>query len=129
MLLHSVNQALGEHTRALLEVDAIQETVIPPLTEALDLVESAYLDGRFSYLEWVSTRQEFLNTRLTLIEAASQVHLSKTEIETLTGLALKASQSSTAKTDTAKSNASKKLAHDITMQQPSNISIRSNDHE
>jgi cobalt-zinc-cadmium efflux system outer membrane protein len=128
-LLHSVNQALGKHTRALLEVDAIQQTVIPPLTEALDLVESAYLDGRFSYLEWVSTRQEFLNTRLTLIEAASQVHLSKTEIETLTGLALKASQNSTAKADTAKSNASKKLAHSITMQQPSNISIRSNDHE
>jgi cobalt-zinc-cadmium efflux system outer membrane protein len=57
------------------------------------------------------------------------VHLSKTEIETLTGLALKASQNSTAKADTAKSNASKKLAHSITMQQPSNISIRSNDHE
>ena len=57
--------------------------------EALDLVESAYLEGRFSYLEWVTTRQEFLTTRLTLIEAASQVHLSKTEIETLTGLALK----------------------------------------
>ena len=88
-LLHSVNQALGEHTRALLEVETIQLNVIPPLKEALDLVESAYLEGRFSYLEWVTTRQEFLTTRLTLIEAASQVHLSKTEIETLTGLALK----------------------------------------
>ena len=99
------------------------------LKEALDLVKSAYLDGRFSYLEWVSTRQEFLDTRLTLIEAASQVHLSKTEIETLTGLALKAPQSGTSKTDTAKNNASKKLEHNITMQQPSNISIRSNDYE
>ena len=80
-LLHSVNQALGEHTRALLEVETIQLNVIPPLKEALDLVESAYLEGRFSYLEWVTTRQEFLTTRLTLIEAAaSQVHLSKTEI-------------------------------------------------
>jgi len=68
-LLHSVNQALGEHTRALLEVETIQLNVIPPLKEALDLVESAYLEGRFSYLEWVTTRQEFLTTRLTLIEA------------------------------------------------------------
>ncbi|MDA8646844.1 TolC family protein, partial [Porticoccaceae bacterium] len=65
-LLHSVNQALGEHTRALLEVETIQLNVIPPLKEALDLVESAYLEGRFSYLEWVTTRQEFLTTRLTL---------------------------------------------------------------
>ena len=79
-LLHSVNQALGEHTRALLEVETIQLNVIPPLKEALDLVDSAYLEGRFSYLELVTTRQEFLTTRLTLIEAASQVHLSKTEI-------------------------------------------------
>lgn len=29
-LLHSVNQALGEHTRALLEVETIQLNVIPP---------------------------------------------------------------------------------------------------
>ena len=87
-LLHSVNQALGEQQRALLEVEAIQQSVIPPLKDALNLVENAYLDGRFSYLEWVSTRQQFLNTRLALINAATQVHLSSAEIEALTGISL-----------------------------------------
>ena len=118
-LLHSVNQALGEHTRALLEVETIQLNVIPPLKEALDLVESAYLEGRFSYLEWVTTRQEFLTTRLTLIEAASQVHLSKTEIETLTGLALK----------TEHNDDKMHSSHQDNLQQSSNISIRSHDYE
>ena len=118
-LLHSVNQALGEHTRALLEVETIQLNVIPPLKEALDLVESAYLEGRFSYLEWVTTRQEFLTTRLTLIEAASKVHLSKTEIETLTGLALK----------TEHNDDSMHSSHQDNLQQSSNISIRSHDYE
>lgn len=118
-LLHSVNQALGEHTRALLEVETIQLNVIPPLKEALDLVESAYLEGRFSYLELVTTRQEFLTTRLTLIEAASQVHLSKTEIETLTGLALK----------TEHNDDSMHSSHQDNLQQSSNISIRSHDYE
>jgi len=118
-LLHSVNRALGEHTRALLEVETIQLNVIPPLKEALDLVESAYLEGRFSYLEWVITRQEFLATRLTLIEAASQVHLSKTEIETLTGLAL----------TTDHNDDSTHSSHQNNWQQSSNISIRSHDYE
>ncbi|WP_434241755.1 TolC family protein [Alteromonas macleodii] len=118
-LLHSVNQALGEHTRALLEIDTLQRKVIPPLKGALDLVENAYLEGRFSYLEWVTTRQEFLTTRLTLIEAASQVHLSKTEIETLTGLALTNEHNDDSFHPSHKSN----------WQQSSNISIRSHDYE
>jgi len=118
-LLHSINQALGEHTRALLEVETIQLNVIPPLKEALDLVESAYLEGRFSYLEWVITRQELLATQLTLIESASQVHLSKTEIETLTGLAL----------TTEHNDDSTHSSHQNNWQQSSNISIRSHDYE
>lgn len=87
-LLHLVNQALGEQQRAILEVETIRQRVIPPLKEALNLVESAYLDGRFSYLEWVSTRQKFLNTRFALINAATQVHFSSAEIEALTGISL-----------------------------------------
>ena len=93
--------------------------VVLAFHEALDLVESAYLEGRFSYLEWVTTRQEFLTTRLTLIEAASQVHLSKTEIETLTGLALK----------TEHNDDSMHSSHQDNLQQSSNISIRSHDYE
>ena len=93
-LLHSVNQALGEHTRALLEVDATSTQLSYRLLQgALDLVEKRLFRWPVSAI-WSGylLDKSFLNTRLTLIEAASQVHLSKTEIETLTGLALKASQ-------------------------------------
>ena len=57
----------------------------------------------------LTTRQEFLTTRLTLIEAASQVHLSKTEIETLTGLALKTEQMMTQCTQVTKTICSSHL--------------------
>ena len=100
-------------------LDTTAAKVVLAFHEALDLVESAYLEGRFSYLEWVTTRQEFLTTRLTLIEAASQVHLSKTEIETLTGLALK----------TEHNDDSMHSSHQDNLQQSSNISIRSHDYE
>ena len=84
---------------------------------ALDPPES--LSELSDGVEWVTTRQEFLTIRLTLIEAASQVHLSKTEIETLTGLALK----------TEHNDDSMHSSHQDNLQQSSNISIRSHDYE
>src|SRR5690554_7060662 len=57
-LYHQLNQTLDARNRALLEVASFQKGIIPPLKEALSLVEKAYSNGRFSYLEWVTTRQE-----------------------------------------------------------------------
>jgi len=84
-LYHQVNQALDARNRALLEVETFQNDIIPPLQEALVMVEQAYSDGRFSYLEWVSTRQDMLQAQQTLIQSAKNAHQRGADIEALTG--------------------------------------------
>jgi cobalt-zinc-cadmium efflux system outer membrane protein len=97
-LYHQVNQALDARDRALLEVNTLQNDVIPPLKEALALVEAAYSDGRFSYLEWVTTRKELLSAQRALIQSAKIAHQRNADIEALTGVAM------TKRTDDAVSN-------------------------
>ncbi|MFT6284349.1 MAG: cobalt-zinc-cadmium efflux system outer membrane protein [Arenicella sp.] len=87
-LYHQVNQALDARNRALLKVSTFQQNIIPPLKESLELVEKAYSDGRFSYLEWVSTRQELLNAQHALIQSAKQAHKRGADIEALTGISI-----------------------------------------
>jgi len=74
--------------QALVEVQTIQQFIIPPLDEALTLVEQAYEDGRFSYLEWTSTRKDLLDKHYALIQAASRIHFRTADIESLTGIAM-----------------------------------------
>jgi cobalt-zinc-cadmium efflux system outer membrane protein len=87
-LYHQVNQALDARNRALLEVSTFQQNIIPPLKESLVLVEKAYSEGRFSYLEWVSTRQELLNAQHALIQSAKQAHKRGADIEAMTGISI-----------------------------------------
>lgn len=87
-LYHQINQTLDARNRALLQVSTFQKNIIPPLKEALVLVEKAYSDGRFSYLEWVSTRQELLDAQYALIQSAKQAHQRGADIEALTGISI-----------------------------------------
>ncbi|WP_160178862.1 TolC family protein [Paraglaciecola mesophila] len=84
-LYHQLNMALVARNNALLNVQALQDSIIPPLVQALELVEQAYINGRFSYFEWVSTRQELLNAKQALIQSAKQAHQRGADIEALTG--------------------------------------------
>lgn len=83
-LYHQLNMALTARNNALLNVQTLQDAIIPPLIKALSLVEQAYINGRFSYLEWVSTRQELLNAKQALIQSAKQAHQRGADIESLT---------------------------------------------
>ncbi|MCF2949273.1 TolC family protein [Paraglaciecola aquimarina] len=83
-LYHQLNIALMVRNNALLNVQTLQDSIIPPLVQALELVEQAYINGRFSYLEWVSTRQELLNAKQALIQSAKQAHQRGADIESLT---------------------------------------------
>lgn len=83
-LYHQLNIALIVRKNALLNVQTLQVSIIPPLVKALTLVEQAYINGRFSYLEWVSTRQELLNAKQALIQSAKQVLKRDADIESLT---------------------------------------------
>ncbi|MDP5129824.1 MAG: TolC family protein [Paraglaciecola sp.] len=87
-LYHQLNTALMARNNALLNVQTLQSAIIPPLAQALSLVEQAYLDGRFSYLEWVTTRQELLDAKQVLIHSARQAHQRAADIESLTATPL-----------------------------------------
>jgi cobalt-zinc-cadmium efflux system outer membrane protein len=95
-LYHQLNTALMARDNALLNVQTLQSAIIPPLEKALSLVEQAYLDGRFSYLEWVSTRQELLNAKQALIHSARQAHQRAADIESLTATPLSTTTASPA---------------------------------
>lgn len=78
-------QAL-EHAR--LEANTLRERVIPQLERALQMTESAYQRGRYSYLEWTDAQRELLAARRRLTDVAATFHTLSVEIERLTGQSL-----------------------------------------
>lgn len=84
-LYDQLNRALLARNNALLTVQTLQSAIIPPLEDAFNSVEQAYLDGRYSYVEWLSTAQELLNAKQRLIQSAKQAHQRGADIESLTG--------------------------------------------
>ena len=84
--------ALFGHYRELVdrrrEVEALAQRALPSAESALKNTEYAYERGRYGYLELVDAQRELLSVRRSLIEAATQYHLTLIEIERLTGTAL-----------------------------------------
>lgn len=76
--------AFYNRKQAILVSKSLNDTIIPALQEALNETQLAYQRGRYSYLEYVSARQELLNARRMLIEAASSALSYGAEIEQLT---------------------------------------------
>jgi cobalt-zinc-cadmium efflux system outer membrane protein len=52
---------------------------------ALEAARNAYERGRYSYLEWADAQRELVEVQRALIDAATNAHLLRTEIERLTG--------------------------------------------
>jgi cobalt-zinc-cadmium efflux system outer membrane protein len=77
--------------QAILEVNTLHDAVLPQLETAQKQTRAAYLNGRYSYLELISAQAEYLDAERTLIEAATDAHLLRTEIERLTGEPLSSS--------------------------------------
>lgn len=75
-------------TQAILEVNTLRDAVLPQLNTAQEQTRAAYLGGRYSYLELVSAQAEYLDAELALINATTDAHLLRTEIERLSGAAL-----------------------------------------
>ena len=70
------------------EVTALRERALPRMEAALKNTEYAYERGRYSYLELVDAQRELLSVRDSLIDAATEYHLTLIEIERLTGTAV-----------------------------------------
>jgi cobalt-zinc-cadmium efflux system outer membrane protein len=85
-------RAFHNRRQAILAAKELQSTIIPALSDALKETQAAYQRGRYSYLEYVSARQELLNARRTLIESASSALTYGAEIEQLTAEPISATQ-------------------------------------
>lgn len=89
-LVRARAQLFGLHRELLdrhQQVDALRTRALPRMEAALANTEYAYERGRYGYLELVDAQRELLDVRASLIEAASQYHLTLIDIERLTGLA------------------------------------------
>lgn len=64
-------EAYAKRQQAIETVHALQGKVIPALTEALQITQRAYENGRYSYIDWVAAQRELLSAKQTLIDAAA----------------------------------------------------------
>ena len=64
-------ETYANRQQAIETVHALQGQVIPALTEALQLTQRAYENGRYSYIDWVAAQRELLGAKQTLIDAAA----------------------------------------------------------
>ncbi|HVJ61155.1 MAG TPA: TolC family protein [Tahibacter sp.] len=71
------------------EVEALAQRALPSAESALKNTEYAYERGRYGYLEFVDAQRELLSVKRSLIDAATQYHLTLIEIERLTGTGLR----------------------------------------
>jgi outer membrane protein, heavy metal efflux system len=83
--LFELHQALQQ---ASFEVQTLQTSMMPRAQEALQETQYAYDRGRYSYLELVDAQREYLAIQSDLIDAATNAHQLRAEIERLTAAPL-----------------------------------------
>lgn len=93
LALHNqLYHAYANRKQATFTAKNLKETIIPTLTEALKETQIAYQRGRYSYLDYLTARQELLFARRAMIESASAALRYGTQIEQLIAEPLPASQ-------------------------------------
>tara|TARA_R110002073_G_scaffold54994_11_gene141241 strand:+ start:1131 stop:2387 length:1257 start_codon:yes stop_codon:yes gene_type:complete len=85
----SLHQLLQQ---AVLEVNTLQQSVIPTLESVQEQIQTAYAAGNYSYVELISAQQEYLDAQLSQISSATNAHKIRAEIERLSGLPLTGQQ-------------------------------------
>ena len=88
--------AFEQRQQALNLAIGLQQNVLPLLEKALAETRSAWERGRYSYLEFVGARNELINARRALIEAATTAQRARADIEQLIGQPLQAARLSSA---------------------------------
>lgn len=82
-----------ERQAAIFEIKSLRNDVIPQLKKAVSGTRAAFDKGRYGYLELSTAQRELLDAEAALIDAASNAHLLRTEIERLSGTATTAQNS------------------------------------
>lgn len=85
-------RAYSNRQQAIFTLKNLQSSIIPSLEQALKETQKAYQRGRYSYLDYLTARQELITARRTLIEAGSAALRYGADIEQLTAEPLSASQ-------------------------------------
>lgn len=89
--LHTqLSRVFSVRAQAIDTVRQLREEIIPAQMQALEETERYYRAGRYGYQEWVSAREELLDTRRALIDEATSALLAAAEIEQLTAASLNA---------------------------------------
>lgn len=85
--------AFSNRQQAIHTADDLRKDIVPALEQALKETREAYGRGRYSYIDYVSARQELLSARRTQIDAATAALRYGADIEQLIAEPLAASQS------------------------------------
>ena len=85
-------RAYASRKQAMVTVNRLQASVIPTLTLALEDTQTAYEQGLYSYLDYLTAREELLFARRALIDAAASALRYGVDIEQLIAEPLPASQ-------------------------------------
>jgi len=93
-LHNQLQQAYSSRKQAIYTANNLRKIIIPLLEEALAETKIAYQRGLYSYLDYLSARQELLNAKQALIASASAALLFGADIEQLIAEPLPASQHS-----------------------------------
>jgi len=97
LALHNqLYRAYSNRKQAIFTAKNLKKSIIPTLTEALNETQIAYQRGRYSYLDYLSARQELLFARRAMIESAAAALRYGTQIEQLIAEPLSTPQSSRA---------------------------------
>ncbi|MCJ8318138.1 MAG: TolC family protein [Colwellia sp.] len=94
-LHHQLYRAYSNRKQAIFTAQSLKNSIIPTLTEALEETQIAYQRGRYSYLDYLTARQELLFARRAMIESAASALRYGTHIEQLIAEPLPASQNGT----------------------------------
>lgn len=85
-------RAYASRKQAIITVNRLQSSVIPTLTSALEDTKRAYEQGLYSYLDYLTAREELLFARRALIDSAASALRYGVDIEQLIAEPLPASQ-------------------------------------
>jgi cobalt-zinc-cadmium efflux system outer membrane protein len=81
----SLFELVQELRHAITEAEVLRDEVLPQMLAALEATDTAWQQGRYSYLEWTEAQRERIDIERALIRAAANAHLFRIEIERLTG--------------------------------------------
>lgn len=84
-LYSTLAEAHGRYQVARLEVQELQDAILPRLARAEAAAARAYLAGAASFMELAQLQAEHAASRARQVEAAAQAHVALIEIQRLTG--------------------------------------------